>query len=157
MDREAWQATVHGVAKAGHNWLNHHTFYIWCATTGICSTLSTKFHQHRCIGLRFLKIKDKMKTATYQLRTGKEKQTSTPFTIGLHACSVAPVVSDSCNPMDCSLPGFSVHGVLQASILEWVAISFSRGSSWPRDWTQVPCIAGRLFTFCATREFQPFY
>ena len=40
-----------------------------------------------------------------------------------------------CNPMDCSPPGFSIHGILQARILEWVAISFSRGTSWPRDWT----------------------
>ena len=47
------------------------------------------------------------------------------------------VLSDSCNPTDCSLPGSSVHGVLQARILEWVAVSSSRGSSWPRDWTQV--------------------
>ena len=54
--------------------------------------------------------------------------------------------------MDCSLPGFSVHGVLQARILEWVAISFSRGSSRPRDWTQVSCIAGRVFTHWGTRE-----
>ena len=38
-----------------------------------------------------------------------------------------------CDPMDCSLPGFSVHGILQARILEWVTISFSRGSSQPRD------------------------
>ena len=38
-----------------------------------------------------------------------------------------------CDPMDCSLPGFSVHGIFQASVLEWVAISFSRGSSWPGD------------------------
>ena len=42
-----------------------------------------------------------------------------------------------CDPMDCSLPGSSVHGILQARILEWVAISFSRGSSQPRDWTLV--------------------
>ena len=42
-----------------------------------------------------------------------------------------------CNPVDCSPPGSSVHGILQARILEWVAISFSRGSSRPRDWTQV--------------------
>ena len=48
-----------------------------------------------------------------------------------------------CNPMDCSLPGSSVHGILQARILEWVAISFSRGSSRPRDRTQVSCIVGR--------------
>ena len=52
-------------------------------------------------------------------------------------------MSDSCNPVDCSLPG-SVHGILQARILEWVAISFSRGYSWPRDWTQISCIAGSL-------------
>ena len=48
--------------------------------------------------------------------------------------------------MDCSLPGFSVHGILQARILEWVSISFSRGSSRPRDQTQVSCITGRWFT-----------
>ena len=57
-----------------------------------------------------------------------------------------------CNPVDCSPPSFSIHGILQARILEWVAISFSRGSSLPRDWTQVSCIADRLFTIWATRE-----
>ena len=55
-------------------------------------------------------------------------------------------------PMDCSLPGSSVHGIVQARILEWVAIPFSRGSSWSRDWTWIPCIAGRFFTIWATRE-----
>jgi len=44
--------------------------------------------------------------------------------------------------MDCSPPGFSVHGILQARIPEWVVIPFSRGSSQPRDQTQVSCIAG---------------
>ena len=48
--------------------------------------------------------------------------------------------------MDCSPPGSSVHGILQARILEWVAISSSRESSQPRDRTQVSCIAGRFFT-----------
>ena len=48
-----------------------------------------------------------------------------------------------CNPMDCSLPGSSIHGILQAKVLEWVAISFSRGSSRPRDQTQVSHTAGR--------------
>ena len=57
-----------------------------------------------------------------------------------------------CNPMDCSLPGSSVHGIFQARILEWVAISFSRGSSQTRDWTWVFCIVGRCFTIWATRE-----
>ena len=51
-----------------------------------------------------------------------------------------------CDPIDCSLPGFSVHGILQARILEWEAILFSRGSSRPRDQTWVSCIAGRFFT-----------
>ena len=51
--------------------------------------------------------------------------------------------------MDCSPPGFSVHGILQARILEWVAISFSRGSFRPRDRTQVSCIAGRRFNLWA--------
>ena len=57
-----------------------------------------------------------------------------------------------CNPVDYSTPGFSVHGVLQARILEWVAIPFSRGSSWPRDQTWVSCTAGKFFTIWATRE-----
>ena len=56
------------------------------------------------------------------------------------------VMSDSLQPMDSSLPGSSVHGILQARILEWVAIPFSRGSSQPRDRTQVSCIAGEFFT-----------
>ena len=50
------------------------------------------------------------------------------------------------DPTDCSLPGSSVHGILQARILEWVAMSFSRGSSQHRDQTYISCLAGRLFT-----------
>ena len=55
-------------------------------------------------------------------------------------------MSPLCDPKDCSLPGSSVHEIFQARILEWLAISFSRGSSWPRDQTQVSCIAGGFFT-----------
>ena len=65
---------------------------------------------------------------------------------------VAQLCPTLCDPMDHSLPSFSVHGVFQARILEWVAISFSRGSSPPRDRTQVSSIAGRCFTLWATRE-----
>ena len=54
--------------------------------------------------------------------------------------------------MACSLLGFSVHGIFQARILEWVTISFSRRSSQPRDWTRVSCIVGKRFTIWATRE-----
>ena len=59
-----------------------------------------------------------------------------------------------CDPVDCSLPGSSLHGILQARVLEWGAIAFSRGSSWPRDWTRVSCIPGRCFNLWATREGQ---
>ena len=51
-----------------------------------------------------------------------------------------------------SCPTLQAHGILQAKILEWVALPFSRGSSQPRDWTQVSCIAGWFFTIWATRE-----
>ena len=65
---------------------------------------------------------------------------------------VAQLCPTLCNPMDCSAPGSSVHGILQAGILEWVDILFSRGSSQPGDQIQVSWIAGRLFTIWATRE-----
>ena len=55
-------------------------------------------------------------------------------------CLVAQSCLTLCDPMDCSPPGSSVRGIFQASILEWVAISFSRGSSSLRDLTQVSCI-----------------
>ena len=55
-----------------------------------------------------------------------------------------------CNPVDCSLPGSSIHGIFQARVLEWVAIFFSRGSSLPRDQTQVSHIVGRRFTLWVT-------
>ena len=59
---------------------------------------------------------------------------------------VAQLCPTLCDPMDCSLPGSSVHGIFQARILEWVAIPFSRRSSQPRNQTQVSCVAGRFFT-----------
>ena len=64
---------------------------------------------------------------------------------------VAQSYPTRCDPVDCSLPGSSVCGILQARILEWVAIPFSRGSSWPRDWTWVSCNAGSFITIWATR------
>ena len=58
------------------------------------------------------------------------------------------------DPTDCSLPGSSVHGILQVRRLEWVAVPFSRGSSQPRDQTQISHIAGGFFTVQATRQAQ---
>ena len=78
------------------------------------------------------------------------------YLVLIAACESESEVAQSyptlCNPMDCSLPCSSVHGIFQARVLEWVAISFSRGPSRPRDWTQVSLIVGRHFTVWATRE-----
>ena len=65
---------------------------------------------------------------------------------------VAQSYSTLCDPKDCSPPGSSTHGIFQTRTLEWVAISFSRGSSQPRNRTQVSCIAGRRFTIWTTKE-----
>ena len=76
-----------------------------------------------------------------------------------HSCSirygcVCVFIAQSCltlcDPMNCSPAGFSVHRILQARILESIAIPFSRGTSQSRDRTLVSCIAGRFFTVCAT-------
>ena len=65
------------------------------------------------------------------------------------SCSV---MSNSLGPTDCSLPGYSVDGIIQTKVLAWVAMPFSRRSSWPRDQIWVPHIADRFFTIWATRE-----
>ena len=67
---------------------------------------------------------------------------------------VAQLCLTLCDPMDCIPPDSSVHGILQGRILEWIAILFSRGSSWSRDQTKISCIVGRFFTIWATREAQ---
>ena len=81
--------------------------------------------------------------AEFQFRSMKEKKANV-------------LVSQGCpplwDPMDCSLPGSSVHGLLQVRILEWVAIPFSRGSSPPRARTQVAYTARRFFTTWTTRK-----
>ena len=79
------------------------------------------------------------------------------------AVSVCVVVTQMfltlCDPVDCSLPDSSVHGILQAGILEWVAVlsSFSRVSSWPRDRTRVSCIAGSFFTTASPGKHNYWY
>ena len=67
------------------------------------------------------------------------------FSLSESESEVAQLCLTLCDPVDCSPQGSSVHGILQARILEWVAISFSRRSSQPRDQTQVSHIAGRRF------------
>ena len=70
-------------------------------------------------------------------------------------CLSVPLCLTLCNPMDCSPSGSSVHGILQARMLEWVAICYSRGSSWPRAWTHVSyvsCIGRQILYHCITWE-----
>ena len=72
-----------------------------------------------------------------------------------HACSIAHSCLTLCDPMVCSPPGSTVHGIFQARILEWVAISYSRGSSRPRDWVQIfgiTCIGRQILYHCTTWE-----
>ena len=80
------------------------------------------------------------------------EQSSLCYTSGI--VLVAQSCPTLCDPMDCSPPGSSVHGILQARILEQVAIPFSRGSSRLRDGTQVSGIAGRFFIVWATNAIQ---
>ena len=128
MDREAWHAAVRGVEKS-QAWLSDWTelnchlvspkvlsLSTWSADVNIC-ILWTKqlccYYQNMFICLMlYLSI----------------------------CCLVAQSCPTLCNPMDCSLPGFSVHGIFQARVLEWVAISFSMGSSRPRDWPRSPAL-----------------
>ena len=70
---------------------------------------------------------------------------------GCCCCLDAKLCLTLCNPMDCNPPGSSIHGISQASVLEWVAISFSTGSSQSRDWTYVCCIERQILYHCATR------
>ena len=70
------------------------------------------------------------------------------LTVCVSMCLVSQSCLTLCNPMDCSLPGSSVHGIFQAIVLEWIAISFSKESSQPRDRTRVSHIVDRCFTVC---------
>ena len=127
--QRSWLATIHGVTKESDTsyWLNNNnkSFQsIVFALFWLNLFLSNLFIWHYC------------KCFLY-------------FIFGLFIASV----SESHSAMSNSLqPHGIVHGILQARILEWVAIPFSRWSSQPRDRIQVSCIAGRLFTSWATRE-----
>ena len=84
----------------------------------------------------------------------RESNVSNTPLLYVHMCVWVTQSSPTlCNPMHYSSPGSSAHGILQARILEWVAVPFSRGSSQPRDRTQVSHIAARFFTVWATRQF----
>ena len=91
-------------------------------------------------------------TLAKKKKKGKIKKLETTLMVVKVQVIVSQLCLTLCHPMDCSLPGSSVHGILQARILEWDAISFSRASSWPRDQTPVSMLACRFFTICVTMD-----
>ena len=120
-DRRSWWATVHGVSRVGND-------------------LATKQQQKQICVKDFFKMKCKI--------SSKISFNRWIFTIYFVCVQLLSCVW-LCSPMDCSLPGSSVHEIFPARRLEWVAISCSRESSQPRDRTQVSCIsciAGEFFT-----------
>ena len=102
-----------------------------------------------------------LRNLTFSGTTVKPCPVNSPFSILLNTYCWSEAKSLSrvrlCDPMDGSLPGISVHGILQARTLEWVTISFSRGSSRPRDQTRVSHIGGRRFNLWATRDWLKLY
>ena len=87
-----------------------------------------------------------------ELFMGQKCELTTLVTYPYCCCLVAQSCSALWDPMYCSLPGSSAHGISQARIPEWVAISFSRGSFWPRDWTHISYIGRLVHYHWATRE-----
>ena len=121
----------------GPEWLEVYQFFTFLIA-GSCSCPESGERGLYCISQAGKRSKLKIWSAV-----------STECELKVKGESVSGSGVSKCDLMDCSPPGSSVHGILQATVLEWVAIYFSRGSSRPKDWTQV-CIAGRLFTVCTS-------
>ena len=118
---------------------------VWLQIRNAPLTLKTSFH---LILLKLTKWSF-LVCCEWLLRVYKKGLRTNLWTVWSEAAQSCPIL---CDPMDYSLPGSSIHGIFQARILEWDAISFSRRSSQPRDWTWVSYVVGRRFTVRATRE-----
>ena len=99
-----------------------------------------------------LRFHNTNKIDNYNRGGGKGKKRKNPKESIVVNSEVAQSCPTFCDPMDCSLPGSFIHGLFQARELEWVAISFSRGSSWPKDLTCISCIGRQILYHWATRE-----
>jgi len=99
--------------------------------------------QHQLCKREYVSFGSRKKNCTREAEfdgpSGNENNPGGFFHCCCCCCLVTHLCPTLCNPMDCSPQGSSVHGISQASILEWVAISSSRGSSRPRDWTRISC------------------
>ena len=116
-----------------------------------CSCLFLLFIMFTLIGTTWIIMHQRW----FILEKNKTQQNVTLFLLDLRKekeSEAAQSCLTLCDPMGCRQPGASVQGIFQARVLEWVAISFSRGSSRPWDQTPVSCIAGRHFTVWASRE-----
>ena len=171
MDRGAWQTTVHGVSKSWtglSSWYFHYVLslihrrlllvsqaFLCCPRARLCFLRDSFF-------FFFFSILIQIPWNSFQLM---KQQSVLALQLARMAKRLSSIVKEkwkwSCSVMSnslvtpwtvCSLPGSTIHGIFQARILEWVAISFSRRSSQPRDWTQVSHIVGSHFTIWATRE-----
>ena len=137
MDRGAWRVTVHGVSQSWTRpkWLSTLLCQAKGDTSGSC--LEKLCLNPREFDEEFYNSCSKMGAHQISEWVGLESESQMLVTWSW------PTL---CDPMDCSLPGSSVHGILQARILEWVAMPFSRGSSQPRDPIWVSHTAGRFLT-----------
>ena len=133
MDREAWHAAVHGVTKSQTR-LSNWTELIHIHVLQI---LTPKIHSI------LLLISTLIKITLFQVNILCDQVTE----------SITQLCSTLLGPMGCSPPGSPVHGILQAKILKWVTIPFSRGCSWPRDQTQDSYISGRFFIVWSTLDY----
>ena len=127
-DRETWRAAVHGVVRS---------------QTRLSDWTTTR--------------KQKVPTQRFSSRLHNQDDNTGHFWLQFPSpekrkVKVAQPCLTLCDPLDCSLPGSSIRGILQARILKWVAYPFSRGTSCPRNRNRVFCIAGGFFPSWATRE-----
>ena len=139
-------ATVHAITKSWTRLSMHAQLTKQLQLVTICYFLMLHFASGQC----------SLVSGKMEIWLSTEYSARSKLLVSGNASESESEVAQSCltlfDPMDCSLPCSCIHGIFQARVLEWVAISFSRGSSRPRDYTRISRIVGRGFAVWATRE-----